>query len=174
MGPFLVSHHPHCGPFRPDVLVVGRRRLCTACFVGYPFIAVGWLGAWAASGTVPLAWWAWAAIGLALAAPQGLSFAGRIRSARTQVLVKASLGTGLGLVCHAALALPLELGWRIAALVAALMAIQSLWVLRFHRLERTCQACPQLALRPRCEGLADLDTRLQEVLAPAGGWIRVR
>ena len=174
MGPFLVSHHPHCGPFRSDVLVAWRRRWCIACFIGYPMIVLGWVGsAWLDQG-VP--WIAWMAAGLVLASAQGMSFAGRVPDWRAQVAVKVSLGLGLGMFCHGVTSTPLHWAARLFLLAASLAAIQSLWVLRFHRLERTCQRCPQLSARPHCEGLRDLTSRVGPVLGLPGsesGWIEV-
>jgi hypothetical protein len=169
MGPFLLSHHPSCGPFRADVLRVAGRDWCTACFVGYPALAVAAAGAWWLRALLP--WWGWILVGLLVASPQALSFAGRVPSVRVQVAVKLALGAGFGMVLAGLLMLPLAWGWRLAAVVVGMMALQSLWVLRFHRLERTCQSCPQLPLRPRCEGLRELDARVGTALRP--GWVQV-
>ena len=178
MGPYRRSHHPLCGPFRADVFVVKGRRYCIACFVGYPVLVLTALAGVALFGSVRAAtgavWWAWVVAGLVAALPQALSFAGRVPDWRAQVAVKVALGLGFGLVVAGLLSAPWPLAARLAALVAALVALNALWLLRFHRLERTCQACPQVGLRPRCEGLAELDDRVGHLLRlPRGGWQRV-
>ena len=185
MGPYRRSHHPLCGPFRPDVLLVGGKRYCIACYVGYPALALALIAGLLLIPRLGLPWWAWAAGGLLVALPQGLSFAGRIRSWKVQVAVKAALGLGFGTFMAAMLRAPWPLAVRILALFAALAALNSLWLFRFHRLERTCQACPQNGLRPRCEGLRELDERVGHLVhmpgpmdgtgaaGGAGGWTRV-
>lgn len=178
MGPYRRSHHPLCGPFRPDVLVVGGRRYCIACYVGYPVLAAALVAGLLAFDAVGAPWYAWCVAGLLAAFPQALSFAGRVPDWRAQVAVKAALGLGFGAFCAGVLSAPWLLAARIAALLLALMALNSLWLFRFHRLERTCQACPQNALRPRCEGLRELDDRVGHLvrLPGSGGatdWVRI-
>lgn len=163
-GPFLWSHHPVCSFFQADVLRIGSTRVCIACFIGLPMIAVGALAARAFEPHLQLGWWVWLLIGLALALPQGLSFAGRVPTTRAQVLLKLSLGTGLGFVIFGLLATPLPFWGRIAALVVGMLGIQSFWVLRLHRLDRTCNRCPERPIRPRCTGLIQLDDAVGAVL----------
>jgi hypothetical protein len=105
-----------------------------------------------------------------------MSFAGRVPSARAQVAVKVALGAGFGAFIVGLLTAPWPLAVRVVLLLASLSALNSLWLLRFHRLERTCQACPQNALRPRCVGLRDLDDRVGHLVrmpAAAAGWVRL-
>jgi hypothetical protein len=166
-----------CGPFRADVLVVRGQRYCIACYVGYPVLALSLAAGLLASGPAGAPWWAWCAAGLVAAAPQGLSFAGRVPDWRAQLAVKAALGLGLGAFCAGVLLAPWPLAVRLLLLAASLAALNSLWLLRFHRLERTCRACPQDALRPRCEGLRELDDRVGHLVrlpaSSGGGWERI-
>lgn len=178
MGPYRRSHHPLCGPFRADVLVVRGQRYCIACYVGYPVLAAALVAGLAAFDAVGAPWWAWCAAGLVAAAPQALSFAGRVPDWRAQLAVKAALGLGFGTFAAGLLSAPWALWLRLAALLLAMAGLNSLWLFRFHRLERTCQACPQNALRPRCEGLAELDDRVGHLLVlpgsrRGGGWERL-
>lgn len=185
MGPYRRSHHPLCGPFRADVLVVRGRRYCVACYVGYPALALSLGAGLLLVPATGVPWWAWSLGGLAVAAPQAASFAGRVRSWRWQVAVKLALGAGFGAVLAGLLSAPWPLSGRLLAALAAMSALNALWLFRFHRLERTCRACPQNALRPRCEGLRDLDDRVGHIVrlpqapatvpssAAASGWVRV-
>ena len=180
MGPYRRSHHPLCGPFRPDVFVLRGSRYCIACYVGYPVLALTVLLGLLLAARVGAPWWAWSAAGLLVASPQALSFAGRVPSARVQVAVKVALGAGFGAFIVGILLMPTPLAVRLLLLAASLAALNSLWLFRFHRLERTCQACPQNALRPRCEGLRELDdrvghlVRLPMAIRPAArGWVAV-
>lgn len=174
MGPYLRSHHPSCTPFRADVIIANGKRYCIACFVGYPFLAAAFLPAVLLLDEWPGPWWAWAVAGLAVALPQALSFAGRVPSWRVQVAVKAALGTGFGLFMAAVLHAPWPLWARLLGLVLAMIGLNALWLLRFHRLERTCQSCPQVGLRPRCEGLRDLDDRVGAIVRlPQPSWVPV-
>lgn len=177
MGPYRRSHHPLCGPFRADVFVAGGKRYCIACYVGYPVLAATVLLGLLAGGAWGLPWWAWAVGGLAVASPQALSFAGRVSSAKVQVTVKAALGLGFGAFIVGMLTVPAPLVVRLLLLLASLSALNALWLFRFHRLERTCQACPQNTLRPRCEGLRELDDRVGHLVRLPGtaatGWVRI-
>lgn len=175
MGPYLLSHHPHCGPFAADTLRVGGLRLCIACLIGYPMMAATLLALWLADAASAAPWFAWLLLGLLLASAQAFSFAGLVPNVPLQVLVKASLGCGLGLIVYGLLQTPLPHPARLLTLLAALVAIQSLWLLRIRRLQRTCRACPQFAIRPNCEGLGDLRRRIGPLLSlPAGDrWIPI-
>jgi hypothetical protein len=180
MGPYRRSHHPLCGPFLPDVLVVGGQRYCIACYVGYPVLAFTVLSCLVLAPRLGAPWWAWCAAGLLVASPQAFSFAGRVPSARVQVGVKVALGAGFGAFMAGVLLLPAPLAVRLLLLAASLAGLNSLWLFRFHRLERTCQACPQNGLRPRCEGLRELDDRVGHLVRlpmaarpTAGGWVAV-
>lgn len=175
MGPYLLSHHPHCGPFASDTLRVRGRRLCIACLIGYPSMAVTLLALWLADASSLAPGTAWASLGLLLASAQVLSFAGRVPNVPVQVVVKVALGSGLGLFAYGLLQAPFPLPGRLLMLLISLMAIQSLWLLRIRRLQRTCRACPQFSLRPHCEGLADLQRRIGPLLSPSTGkkWIPV-
>src|SRR5687768_15016335 len=99
MGPYRRSHHPLCGPFRPDVLVVRGQRYCIACYVGYPVLALALASVLLAFDAVGAPWWAWALAGLVAASPQALSFAGAVPDWRAQVAVKVALGLGFGAFC---------------------------------------------------------------------------
>ena len=175
MGPYRRSHHPLCGPFRSDVFVLGGQRYCIACYVGYPILALTVLAGLLFGGALDLPWWAWAVGGLVIASPQAFSFAGRVPSSRVQVAIKLALGVGFGAFIVGMLTLPAPLAVRIVLLLASLSALNGLWLFRFHRLERTCQACPQNSLRPRCEGLRELDDRVGHLvrLPSAGGWVKL-
>lgn len=164
MGPFRRSHHPACGPFRADVLRVRGKAYCIACWVGYPALAAAAIAALALGRTLDAPWWAWGAAGLVLALPQALSFAGKVPSPVAQVAVKLALGAGFGLVLASALLAPVPWWARLLGALLTMSALNTLWLLRFHRLERTCQACPQVGLRPRCEGLRDLDDRVGAIV----------
>lgn len=166
MGPYLLSHHPHCAPFRSDVVVLAGRRWCIACWLGYPLLAAAALLAWRDPWGWP--WAATAAVGLVLALPQGLSFAGRVPTPAAQAAVKACLGIGFGLLLGALLRAPWSLPVRLAVVLAVFTGLQALWVLRLLRLDRTCAACPQRRLRPRCDGLRDLHDRVGGLLSLPG------
>lgn len=180
MGPYRRSHHPLCGPFRADVLVLRGQRYCIACYVGYPVLALTLVAGLLAFDAVGAPWWAWCAAGLVAASPQAFSFAGKVPDWRAQVAVKVALGVGFGTFAAGLLSAPWALWVRLVALFAALAGLNSLWLFRFHRLESTCQACPQNPLRPRCEGLRELDDRVGHLLAMPGpvqapdkGWTEI-
>jgi hypothetical protein len=163
MGPYLLSHHPHCAYFRADVALLRGRRLCIACFVGYPALAAAAAAVLAWGGALP--WWAWVAGGLVAATPQASSFLGRVPGPRTQVAVKLALGAGFGAVLGGLVQAPWPWPARAAATLATFTLLQSLWLLRLVRLDRTCARCPERAVRPLCSGLADLHRRTGAVLS---------
>jgi hypothetical protein len=177
MGPYRRSHHPLCGPFRPDVLVVGGQRYCIACYVGYPILGLTVLAGLLAFHAVGAPWWAWSVAGLLAASPQAMSFTGKVPDWKAQVTVKVALGLGFGAFIAGMLSAPWPLAVRLLLLAASLAALNALWLFRFHRLERTCQACPQNAFRPRCEGLRELDDRVGHLVrmpgADARRWVEI-
>ncbi len=168
MGPYLLSHHPHCGPFRSDVVMVAGRRFCVACFVGYPVLVVAFIAGLAMYPRLDAVWWTWCAGGVLLFSAQGLSFAGAVHSWQMQVMVKVLMACGIASAVVGLLHAPVSFPWRVAAIAAALIAMQAMWMLRMLRLERTCRRCPQYGLRPGCEGLRELDARVGHLLALPG------
>lgn len=167
MGPYWSSHHPHCEPFGGDVIRVGSRRYCIACHVGYPAIALGLATPWLLRTTLDLTALHWLAVGLVLLLPQALSFMGAIRRPAVQVAVKLALGVGIGLSLAGIWQMPISWLWKVLASLGGLMLLQSAWLLRLARLERTCRACPQYGRRPYCDGLGELQARVGHILDPA-------
>lgn len=146
-----LQHHPLCRYFAEDRYRLGRVRLCSGCAMALPGFALGVLAAFqllAAGAAEPLAL---VASGLALGAPQGLTYLVRF-SRGVRAAVKFQGGLGLGLATLAWVFAPVHplLWWGApAALGLVFLALQAV---RLRSILATCRRCPWAMDWEHCPG----------------------
>ncbi len=127
----LTAHHPPGERFTNDVFRVGAVRLCVGCFTTYPVFLL--VSAWLAFSALAPGGAGLLAIGLPLAAVQGISSLGWARVRAVKVAVKASLGLGLALCVHGVL----TSGWpRLAEAGALFLLLAAAWLSALPRARR--------------------------------------
>jgi hypothetical protein len=158
VGRFAAAHHPTCSTFRSHVVVFRRRGrtgvpACAGCVAFWPALLLG-----AVAANVALArgtpWEAVLALGVALAAVQGASYAGLVRSRGARLWTKALFGLGAAAAVAAVLAAPWAPAARVGVLAAAGTGTMALHTLRLRALRATCQACPWRQDWGACPGFA--------------------
>ncbi|MHB8586273.1 MAG: hypothetical protein ACYDDF_10630 [Thermoplasmatota archaeon] len=137
-----LAHHPDAPAFDNDIFRIRGVRLCIGCFTTYPVLIAATFAAWSFAPD----WHAALLAGALLAGLQGISSAGWARWKMAKIMVKASLGTGLGLLTWGLHAAAAPLWMRVCGLVTIVALARLSAVPRSRRLARMAvskaEACP--------------------------------
>jgi hypothetical protein len=159
--PLLLSHHPICKEYMPDMLKIGRVHLCKGCFLGYSFsllvLAIYFI-------LIPVTSWDIEA-GPELLIPVGIVL-GSLQFARAfirrapswwKTVQKLLLGAGIASIIIGIIELPIDLLYRSLILFSCFLIYGLLGAaLRLHYLKMTCNECRFEGDWERCEGLSGL------------------
>jgi len=159
--PLLLSHHPICEEYMPDMLKIGKVHLCKGCFLGYSFsiflLALYFLILPGMKMEILLEPELMIPVGIILGSLQ-LARAFIIRAPSWwKTVQKLLLGAGIASVIIGVVELPLDGIYRFLILAVCFFTYGLLGgVLRFHYLKRTCQECRFHGEWERCEGFSRL------------------
>ncbi|MEM3341470.1 MAG: hypothetical protein QW728_02130 [Thermoplasmata archaeon] len=150
--PYLLSHHPLCSEFDTDVLIIGRIKLCTGCFISYP-IAAGLILLKKLAGFPDVEWYVFFTAGAMLGILNLLSTAGYTNTRTTKVFIKVALGIGLGWTFLGIIYAPLTTLLKAAVFIFATLAIFGLSLMRYFSIRRVCRRCRWKGDYKVCEGM---------------------
>lgn len=161
------AHHPLCGAYRGEVVVLGRLRLCKGCLLAGLGVASG-LGAGLAAPALSLG----AAAGLVLLDAAWAWALARLRPGKA--LSRFLPGLLLGFAFAAALRTGRAWGVGLAALVAL---VPILYIRAYRRrgpFRQPCETCPERSLGTACSGYAAQVRRERAFSRLAARWIDAR
>lgn len=150
-GKLLLAHHPLCGHFQEDLLVVGGRRLCLGCFLSYP-IALAIVALWLWQG-LPGEWYHHLLLGFGAGAGQFASLKGWTRRRSVKMLVKVALGFGFGLATVGVWGIPAVWWLRLFLFMNLSWTASMLAYMRSRNIERVCLECVWRGDWERCPGV---------------------
>jgi hypothetical protein len=161
ISPLLLSHHPVCSGFQPDMVRKGGRYFCKGCFIGYPFaiflIAIYLLLAPLFGVELNLNPYLMMVIGVILGCTQILRAMFIDLPPFIKTIQKLMLGAGIALVTVGVLGLGVGSGIK-ALIFAALVILYGILglFLRLGYIRRTCRKCEYKEQWEICDGLSFL------------------
>lgn len=161
ISPLLLSHHPVCSGFGPDMIKMGDRYFCKGCFIGYTFAALLILTYLLLDSTIGVNIDIHPGIiiiaGIVLGSTQFVRAIFIDLPSAAKTVQKLMLGSGIALVTIGVLRLQVGIGIKVLIFVILVSVYGILgFLLRIIYIKRTCKRCEFRENWEICDGLSFL------------------
>lgn len=149
----LLAHHPCCKEFDDDIIKVGEIRICIGCIIFIPFVLLTITFLFGDLLKLGRNYHFFGATGIILGTAQIFSLLLHIRRKIFKVMVKISLGIGVGFVLYSIHLLPVKNIHKFVILMLCMTLASLLEILKVFRMKKRCEECDSYPDIPNCEGL---------------------
>jgi len=149
----LLAHHPCCKEFDNDIIKIGKIRICIGCIIFIPFVLLTITLLFGDLVKLGRNYHFFGATGIILGMAQIFSLLLHIRRKIFKVMVKMSLGIGVGFVLYSIHLLPFKNVHKFTILMACMILASLLEFLKVFQMKRRCLMCRSYSDFPNCEGL---------------------